>query len=199
MTSSVRNALVTSPPSMGAATRFMISAPAPSAPKQRQQADGHRGDGHDLGTQSLNGPFSVGLDDVFASSEPALAHAAMEGLVDVDHHHDTGLHREADRRQQADPDGRGHRVVKQEERPEAPHQGEWHRNQHDERLGHVLELQEKQRQTSEAPPAARSTSSAAAPRPSAGTDLSIRCALRARGAISPLAMAPLRLACAAFT
>ena len=107
----MRNALVARPPSIGAATRRMISAPAPSAHSSGQERERHRRDRHQLGAQAPHGALGVRRDDVVARREPALADAAMERLVDVDHHDDAGLHREPDDGQQADPDRRGHRVA----------------------------------------------------------------------------------------
>src|SRR5262245_16591749 len=45
-TSRVKNALVRRPPTMGAATRFMTSAPAPSDQSEGEKRRGHGRDGH---------------------------------------------------------------------------------------------------------------------------------------------------------
>ena len=83
-------------------------------------------------------------DDVLARAQAAVAHPPVERLVDVDDHHHSGLHGEADHREQAHPDGGGERVAEEIEGPEAAHQREGNRSEHEERLGQAAKLQEKQ-------------------------------------------------------
>jgi hypothetical protein len=67
--------------------------------------------------------------------------APLVGVIDVDDHHDARLRREPDERDDADPDGRRQIVSKKPEGPSAPDEREGHREEHDEHLGEVLELQ----------------------------------------------------------
>jgi hypothetical protein len=79
------------PPTIGAASRFMTSAPDPVGPEQRHQADKHGRDGHQLGPDPLDRAFHVRGDDVIEGLDPALPLAALERVIDKDDHHDAGL------------------------------------------------------------------------------------------------------------
>src|SRR5689334_16613221 len=83
MISSVRNAEVMRPPTIGAAIRFMTSAPVPSLQRSGTRPEHHRGHGHELRPHALNSSLHVRPDDVLEIANLASAEPPLEGRVEA--------------------------------------------------------------------------------------------------------------------
>src|SRR5438270_13707079 len=76
----------------------------PRGPEDRNERERRRGDGHQLRPQPQDRPFARRLEDVLAGQLP-LSEPLVEGLVEIDHHDDARLDRDAIKGDVADPDG----------------------------------------------------------------------------------------------
>ena len=137
MISSVRNAEVTSPPTIGAAMRFMTSAPEPVAHSSGTRPISIVATVISLGRTRCTVPSMCAAMMSSRSRICPARLAALEGVVDVDDHHDAGLGGQPDQGDDADPDRRRQPVVEQPQQPDAADQRERDRQQHDQHLDEV--------------------------------------------------------------
>jgi hypothetical protein len=107
-------------------------------PEQRHEADQHGRDRHQLRAHALDRALHVRGDDVVEVADQAARLAALEGVVDVDDHHDAGLRGQPDERDDADPDRRRQPVVEQPHQPDAADERERDRQQDDQHLDEFL-------------------------------------------------------------
>ena len=113
-------------------------------PHDRHQARDDRRDCHHLWPQAQKGPFLHRLEQGLAR-QPAAQFLALLGdrLLKIDHHDNRRLHRRAEERDEADPDGDGHVVPERVQQIDAARQRERHGEQHLRRVeeGPVRQIQ----------------------------------------------------------
>ena len=137
---------MTSPPIMGAAIRFMTSAPVPVLQSTGTRPMIHRGDGHELRAE----PLRRALDDALAKlgERTQLVPSAATPVVrqrQIEQHHDARLRVQAGERDDADPDRDADVVVEEIEKPDRADERERHRQHHDERFDERLRVEVEER------------------------------------------------------
>ena len=121
--------------------------PHARAPHDRQQAGDDGGDGHHFGAQPQQRAFHHGVPQRHAGQRAAeRLPLALDRLLQVDDHHDTGLHGGPEQRNEADPD-RHREVVAEEPQQVDPsgqreRDGEQHVRRFDRRPVHEVEQDE---------------------------------------------------------
>ena len=105
---------------MGAAMRFMRSAPVPGRPHDGQKADEGRAHGHGLGPHALDRAVDDGLDEIAGGAQAAGRLGLVVRQIEEEQHEDAGLGVEAHERDHADPHRDGDVVAEHVEQPDRP-------------------------------------------------------------------------------
>ena len=121
----------TMPPSTGVASGFITSAPTRVLHMIGSRPGDDGRDRHHLRAQPQQRAFHDRVAQRRTRERAAeLALLPRDGLFEVDDHHDAGLHRRAEQRDEADPDRDREVVAEQPEQVDAAGQRERHGEQH---------------------------------------------------------------------
>ena len=110
------------------------------APHDGEQAGRDGDDGHHLRTHPPDRAFDDGVVEILGGGHGAFAQAALEDLVQIDDHHHAGFGRHARQGDEAHPHRHAQVVAQQVDQPDAAHQRERDREQHDHRFSHRVEI-----------------------------------------------------------
>jgi hypothetical protein len=91
------------PPTIGAAIRFITSAPVPEAHMTGSRPINRRQHGHQLGPDALRRALDDRLAQVLEARKPPFLAPPAPGERQVEQHHHSGLGVEPGERDQADP------------------------------------------------------------------------------------------------
>ena len=132
---------VMTPPTIGAAIRFITSAPAPWLNMigiKAGQDNAHR---HDLGADAFHRAEHDGIFQISSGFQQAFLFPFFIGKIKIEEHHHARLRIEAGKGDDAHPDGNAHIVIEQIQEPEGTDQRKRHGKQNDDRLGHRFRIQ----------------------------------------------------------
>ena len=112
------------PPIIGAAIRFITSAPAPDDHMMGTRPMNIVATVMNFGRMRLTAPWRMALLEVARGLQPSLASGVLVREVEVQQHEDAGLGVDAQQRDEADPDADAHVVAERVEQPDGADGGE---------------------------------------------------------------------------